>query len=283
MASLSQKQRMLKSKRGRGAASSATISTGHMAARRRLFAPASANVYVRRRSAVAKRSGLTRRVGYYGRYGPAKNQLVGRNTPEVKFFDYQVGTDASPLAVPLVVANGTCLNLIAQGAGEQQRIGRKLFVKSIQVHVLCRIPASATTVYDDYVHVWIVQDTQANGAVAAWTDVMTQEVAGAGANNLVPAASGSDVPGMEMRNMSNSERFKILWHSRLDINHAFGAGTGIEHTSGFMKCAIPLEFNGSTGVVTEVKSNNLLFFFGAMNNNNVITLQATTRLRYGDT
>lgn len=216
-----------------------------------------------RRSAYSRtgygRSGYTRRSGFYGRFGTGRGR---RAQIEKKFWD--VSTPFTMDTTPEVV---TSLNLIPQGASQSQRVGYKCVIKSIQWRMVASLPAGANG--SDDVWLWIVQDTQTNGALAAASDVWTGNVA-----------------GTMLRNIMNGDRFKVL--AKIKICLDAGAGVAgafdgdVESVEGFLKVNIPLVFNGATGAITEVKSNGLLLFAGSNVTDDVITVVGNIRLRYTD-
>jgi hypothetical protein len=221
------------------------------------------------RRAVARRNvrpGFTRTVGYYGRMQPGG--------PELKFFDTKLASVAMKNTPALItganIADGQlCLSLVPQDVTQSGRIGRKCYVKSIQFHYYAALPSGAT-IADDFLHVWIVQDMQCNGVQASYSDVFD-------------TGSNAAVIGMHCRNLANSDRFKVLNHTIIDFQKPFDAAT-IEQKTGFVKCAIPLEFSGASGAITELKSNSIFAIYAASNINVTtnVTLTAGWRIKFSD-
>ncbi len=185
----------------------------------------------------ALKLGYARRVGYYGRYNKASG--VGR---ELKFHDVDLDDG-------VIAAGGTItpsINLIAQGVTESARIGRKCVIKKIQWRYrLCLTNSTSGTT--DTVRIIMYLDKQANGATAAVTDILET----------------ADIHSFN--NLVNSGRFRILMDRSVDVLKTSGgdaSGTlnhADIHMSGtfFKNCNIPLEFAGTTGAITEIRSNNL--------------------------
>jgi len=204
--------------------------------------------------------GVARTGGFYGRFqGPSG---------ELKFFDTALAFLVD--ATGEVPATGQ-LALIPQGVTQSTRVGRKATVKSIQVRAqLTDLPAAAavaaTTIY-----LYLMQDTQCNGAAAAVTDVLT---------------SSDFAQGMV--NMANSSRFKILKRWVMDFNAAAGVATAFnrtaKHIEFYKRCNIPLEFSSTTGAITELRSNNLFLMAGTGGgaSDDTVSLTGTCRLRYSD-
>lgn len=218
-----------------------------MSSRKRKYSPAAnvlavyrppASAYKRRKRTPFVR-GADRVGGYYGRY-------AGRDA-ELKFFDLEIN-DA-------VVAGGggltDSINKIDAGTGKSQRIGRKCTIRQIHVRYEMNIPefdASATPEAPDTLRFIVYMDKQANGATAAVTDILET------ANWL------------SFRNLANSGRFQIL----VDKNHSLNYGGLASDNAGVVSsgliqrsftwskmCNIPLEFNGVTGAIGEIRSNNV--------------------------
>lgn len=185
---------------------------------------------------------------------------------EVKFFDTQLSFTVDTTGE--VPATGQ-LVLIPQGATQSTRIGRKATVTSLQIRANCtHVPAgganAASTMY-----LYLVQDTQANGSAAAVTDVFT---------------SASLEQGLI--NMSNSSRFKILKKWVYDFNSGAGVTTAYNnisrHIEFYKKMAVPLEYSGTAGAISELRSNNLFLVAGAIGADDAITVSGTARVRYSD-
>lgn len=206
------------------------------------------------------RPGYTRAVGYYGK-GRGEQRMT-----EKKFRDTALSfTIPTVGAVP---ATGQ-LNIIVQGAGEQERVGRKILIHSI--HVRCTLVFNPTTGNDPAItFLYLVQDTQCNGAAAGVADVVT--------GTLLQSAH---------INLSNSTRFRII--KRFVHRHQATAGTDgqylgtIQDIEYYKKCSIPLQYDGATGALTETQSNNLFLLAGCdANNNGKVTVTGTVRLRFSD-
>lgn len=181
--------------------------------------------------------GVLRKVGYYGRFGTGKNA-------ELKFFD-------SVFDVTSILSTGNIrpsINLIPQGTTESERIGRRATIKAIQ----WKIDFVRTAETDDartgaLVRMILYIDGQANGVAASVTDILEVGTI------------------LSHYNLVNQGRFKILTDRTLQMNSKVFTGDGINFSSGvddkyvtFNKiCNIGIEFSGVTGVITEVRSNNV--------------------------
>lgn len=191
-----------------------------------------------RKARAGGRPGYTRTTGYYN-----KNVGDGR---ELKFHDIESLNQA-------VVTSGLTypsLNLIAQNTTESGRIGRKVTLKAINFRYTVRILASADAPPKDstMVRVMVYLDKQANGTPATVAQILES------ANYL------------SFNNLSNKGRFRTLY----DKTHAINVLTQVvgdvsdyiqpavwQQSSFYKKCDIPVEFSSTTGVIAEVRSNNV--------------------------
>lgn len=192
------------------------------------------------------------------------------STEELKFKDTVVAAGGSvSTAGEIVPATGT-LNVIAQGTGESERIGRKVEVKYIGVRYTLHL--DDTTVANqtkDTVRVILYQDKQANGATAGVLDIL------------------DTASYQSFNNLSNKGRFRVLADRVHSLQATAGAGTtgltygeAIQNGSMHIKCNTPIEFNSTTGAITEIVSNNLGFL--VISSDGHTEFDATVRLRYSD-
>jgi hypothetical protein len=219
------------------------------------------------RAAKKQRSnGYTRRSGFYGRFAGTRNEL--------KFFDSVASSTA--LAATGTV-NSTSINLIDQGNGESQMIGRKVVIKSILLRANLVLPQSsnatlASVAGGDTYRIVMVLDKQANGAAPT------------------VAALFEDTDIRTMNDLENSQRFTIIkeWKGSLngEINHdgaIYFRGDKDRYIKWYKKCSIPIEFapmGGGSRVIGEVKSNNVAILgFSA---SGTMSFTFRVRIRYSD-
>ncbi len=209
--------------------------------------------------------GYDRTGGFYGRY--ANYNMPGG---ELKFHNFTLD-DAVISAAGTVTAS---INLIAQGITESTRNGRKCTLKSLSWRYQVALPETndvASPGSSDTVRIILYIDGQCNGATAAVTDILESD-------NF-----------QSFRNLANTQRFKIL----LDKNHTLnygsmasdGAGTvaqaGVQRDYQFhKKLDIPLEFDNTTGAITEIRSNNIGVLL--LSANGVCAFFSQFRLRFSD-
>lgn len=159
-------------------------------------------------------------------------------TAELKYFDQaQSMLDLKPTAADF---GSSFVGSCDRGTDPDQRVGRKIAVKSIQVRVTCTPGYTAALIASD-VRVIIFYDKQSNGADPVATDVLVAD----GINS--------------MRNLSNENRFVIL-HDQI---HRFENHDGT-HVSNDMiviyrKFTKPLivEYKSNLGDIRDVATGNI--------------------------
>ncbi len=211
--------------------------------------------------------GVSRIGGFYGRFSGTR----GKGGGELKFHDIEVD-DAVVAAGATLVTDS--INKIAQGTTESQRIGRKCVIKKIMFRYRVALPfqdAAATAKNGDSVRIIVFLDKQCNGATATTLGILA-------ADDL-----------HSFNNLANSGRFKILLDRVHDLNYqAMGSDnagvmsqTGVvEEGTWFKDCNYPLEFDSTTGAITEIRSNNIgILLCGAQGE---ATFNSKIRLRFSD-
>lgn len=236
--------------------------TSSMKAARRARGAATSAV-ARAMTVMGKNRGFLRTGGAYGRFS-GRGRKTGFSGPELKF------KDTARTTAPLVVTGTVDTNLVVipTGAGESDRIGRKIVVKSIYCRGTLVLAPTANGV--DKVRMIIVNDTQANGAVFAVTDV------------LESAQMDSHY------NLDNQMRFKILSDQNFTLNAQAYNGTTenalYRDIRKYIRCNIPIEYDNTaatTGAIGTQRSNSIaILWINAATNQSDVTM--TTRVRYSD-
>lgn len=192
-------------------------------------------------------------------------------TQEKKFID-------STLTDLVVSANGTVItvgpNLIAQDTTENGRIGRKVIIRSIAARFIISLPVNtglSTSPGGDVVRCIILWDKQANGAYPAIQDYLDTAVI------------------ESYRNLANAARFITLFDEFYAINRKSSANNNASTSISvgkeemfvkfYKNVAIPIEFEGQTGNIEEITTNNIVFMYISDLGIAGVTAQKT-RLRY---
>ncbi len=223
--------------------------------------------YMRRRKTTYKRKrftpGLNRTGGFYGRFS-------GLNA-EMKFHDLSV---AQAVFSATGTISSTSLNVISQGVGEAQRVGRKCTIKSINWHWVLRLfqrTTQATPPTADTVRMIIYLDRQCNGAAATVLGIL------------------ETAQFQSFRNLANTNRFQILYDKTKalnylsvtsDIDNEFNAMETTFAGSFYKKVNIPIEYDSTSGTIGEIRSNNLGVLTIA--ENGLPGLTSRMRLRFSD-
>lgn len=222
-----------------------------------------------RRRGFNKRAGLksyragraTFRKGYdrtSGRYGNFSSGL------ELKFYDQEIpGSFETGGELDAVLLS------IAQGTGESQRIGRKITLKSIGWKFEMTLPSTTLIAQTSAsVRLIFVLDKQCNGTAPSVAQVL------------------EDSSYQSFNNLSNKSRFRTL----MDRNYTIESPAIVDGVSSvpgkiqdsfYKKCNIPIEYDGVTGGLTEIRSNNLfVLLLGA--GVQTVTMTSRMRIRYSD-
>lgn len=213
--------------------------------------------------------GITRVGGYYGRYNRPRSMGRGRRasaTVETKFKDGNY--DFGAVAVTGELQN---MVLVPQDTTESGRIGRKITLTSCSVRLMIELPETDDD-HDtaDILRVIVFIDKQANGATPACADILETATL------------------LAFNNLANKGRFRTLADRRYEISSSTGSGNGTTDHFGaqrryeelHFKLNLPIEYSGTTGAITEVKSNNLGIL--VLSKEGVVNLVTKWRIRYLD-
>ncbi len=179
------------------------------------------------------------------RIAPARGAQRMLGAQEVKFFDLSID-DA------LMASGGTVeqpsVNIIRQGTGDSQRVGRKCLIKAIGWRFQVSLPAQTDVALGaDTARVILFQDKQCNKAAAVVLDVL------------------ESADFQSFNNLSNTGRFRTLMDRTYSLNATAGAGQNASDSSSlfviddtvFLKLATVIEFNADAGVIADINSNNI--------------------------
>jgi len=225
-------------------------------------------------------AGRNRTVGFYGRYN-----RPGKANSELKFFDTGVGFSVDSTAE--VPATGQ-LCLIPQGAGQSERIGRKVMVKSIHFHGYVITSTTTALAQAAIATMYVVLDQQCNGTAATAVNADTGVF-------VDPPTGGLSTA---MLNLANGDRFRILKKITIPLNIQNTitnttpntvAGTSVSSLCYPIefnkKVNIPIEYDAAltTGALTTIRSNNIFLVAGSSGTwDDVAQITGTFRLRYSD-
>jgi len=216
----------------------------------------------------------------------ANTQTAGFLGIETKFYDTTLS--AATIAAATDATGGeydpsatSMISTPAQGDSEQQRDGKKILIKNVQIKGIVVRPQTEDAVAPpggDNVFIALVQDMQSNGAQMNSEDCF---------KNLAATAAGATVP---LRNLLYSERFRILKSEMLnmDVPSVSAEGDNLHSSVGVTKCfewfipftdGLPVNFNaGTTASIANVVDNSLHVI--AYSNLGVCTLTYNARIRF---
>lgn len=179
-------------------------------------------------------------------------------TKELKYSDVALSLPNGSISGSTTTSTGTGgMCLIAEGDDIGMRDGRKILLKSILIQGTVGIPAGGT-VPNDIWHIYVILDTQANGAFPGIPDIFRN-------------GFGSAAIGDCLRNLDYGERFKILAHKMYKLSCDIALGGGLY--DGDLKQVrivlknlnIQVNYSGVSSAIANVTSNNILLAWGGQN------------------
>ncbi len=170
---------------------------------------------------------------------------------ELKFLDDDMVGGVIPNSVPFESSGEGGIVNSNRGSGQSQREGRHILITNIRVRFRYHLPRNATDVsWVDSVRFMVILDKQANGASPLISDVLDFQ-------------SGAVAYIHAFPKLSNGDRFQILHQQWDDFAtqslDAFGETGAIFQIVDFeMDCNIPIDYDGNTGGVSDITSNNII-------------------------
>ncbi len=233
--------------------------TGRKAAASGRYVRSRKYMRAQRRKTIRFTPGVSRTVGYYGRYSGADR--------EVKFFDLDIN-DAAIAAGGTIVEDSVVG--IAQGNTEQNRDGRKCTVVGIGWRWDLALAGQSNTGSTDTCRVILYLDKQCNGTAATVTQIL----------------ESNDY--QSFNNLANKSRFQTLMDRTYDIRVPAAMGDGTTNDAAanswadsfYKKVNIPLEFDSTTGAITELRSNNIGVLILSKNGLTALSFNSKMRIRF---
>lgn len=241
----------------------------------------------RLRGRTIRRRGLQlRELKFYDRHITMSNQVSGN---QMGFYvdNGGIALNANPMVRGYWYWNSLLTNLVA-GTNAFERIGRKVVIKSllIKLHAAVYNPdVDHKSDTSPLLRVMVINDKQANGALAAPADILCNPSGAAGSNGLNTPYLVTALPAI-----ANRQRFQILY----DKVHRIATVSTAPHVTGnklitiYKRLKLPIEYGGTVGAISEIKSNNLILAIGftsetgnGTDNSNCVVV-GDYRLRYDD-
>lgn len=209
------------------------------------------------------------------RYIAQAGAYKATETPEKKWLD--TGILGNFTVAGAVIPS---FNLVPQGVTPVTRIGQQIMIKSIHLHTIVSMQgvddANAATAEEGMQCRMIIYiDKQANGATIAVGDLL----------------ASAETVGFNQ--LSNRDRFVVLKDKFVAFSPQAITWTGVPDTfikgdvirtwNYHKKLNLPVEFSGSTGAITEVRSMNIGMLLIATSETVAVgSLYGTARIRFTD-
>lgn len=212
--------------------------------------------------------GTKRKGRAYTQRAIKKAKLYNPRYQELKFFD-GVNLDNAVSSTGFIVQS---INKVPQGTTESNRIGRKIWIRRIECNFTASLPKLQDTddIGDgDILRIIIFVDRQTNGAPATVPEILDE------------SSFNSHY------NMNNRERFTFLWDKLVVINRMVSGTDGpnrqstpkvnkhVSFNRNMYGKGISVDFDASTGAVSEMRTNNIGMLYISLDGNIGITGQQT--------
>ncbi len=199
-----------------------------------------------------------------GRFG---TRALGSNK-EKKFHDVEDQANSTTTAGTI----SEDLLVIEQGVAENQRVGRKIWIRQINMRIVLGLGVQATAVGGGSIQtrLMLIHDKQCNGALPTVLDVL------------------ETADQLSYRNLANAARFTVLKDKLVTLQPPSGAGDGAANDFSqalriykySKKCNIPISFSGTTGAIAQKTTGNV--FVLAIASNTLGTWTSALRFRFTD-
>lgn len=210
--------------------------------------------------------------------------LPGTNAPEKKTLDVETFGVAENWSTS---GTGWCLNIVKEGSGPSQRIGRKITMKSLRLRGVIVPPGG----YDQYqiLRFIVVYDRQTNGTLPVFTTLFQNiDLNGAFTSGALASLS-----------VNMTERITVLMDETMVVaseNNSSTTGLATDNTIGltdtqsklinfdrYIKLNQETQYKGTTGVIGDISTGGVYAYFlfntgGATG----LALMCNSRLRYVD-
>lgn len=183
---------------------------------------------MRRRRRRRRRRGLTTRQAAF--------RALSRVDNERKVHD--LTTSGTPFNVSIATPVTVSLSAIAEGSGNNQRIGKRAKMLSISGRVFIEARGAPATI-----RAILVLDKQSNGGLATVENLLADAV---------------NEPLNSANNVNNFKRFTVLktWMMRVDT-----ASFTQQHKRFHKRLKFSTQYNGAAAATGTISSNHLLLFF----------------------
>ena len=166
-----------------------------------------------------------------------------------------------------VYSNTSFFSYLACQTNAQNRIGRKVVVKSLLFDGIFTANTPGTDRDETSWQAWLILDKQCNGQVARAADVFSQPGANGGAPGI-SLGTASAYTVTQMPNIANRQRFQFLKEWSWKATPQDTTAQKMQKRLKFYKrMNLPVEYGGVNGEINEIKSNNLFLMISCVKQN----------------
>lgn len=233
--------------------------------------------FAKKKTSTAKKAKTSGKAASLG--AQSGRSIYHQPSQELKAFDVtSTTTNVDVVAAPPNFA--TNLNCPVNGAELYQRVGRKIYMKSLHLKGWLQIAATAL---QDFVRIVVYYDSQPNAGPPTFASLFQDSTVGAASTFL------SSI------NLVNRERFQILRNIEvLTPSSTYNAGvltnTAYPETNGRLRVDEFIDLKGletifnstNGGTVADISSGAVGFVVFSAENSNSVVFQWSSRLRYYD-
>jgi len=192
----------------------------------------------------------------------------------------------APVSTPFSTTLGLALtNATNIGSNINNRLGRKIRMRSLHVHGIIQHYQAGAIPGDDFIHLMVVYDKQPNGAVPVASDLFQS----------VDIGGPSTTTAWAFMNPSNFERFRVLRHYKAKMEYTAATPEVSHETTDYKKDVtidwhinlrgLETQYNAGTAgnVQDQVSGSLLLVTYGVQTAaNSQYQFVGNTRLRFED-
>lgn len=186
-----------------------------------------------------------------------------------------------------VYSNISFFTLLACETNAQNRIGRKIVVKSLLVDGVFTLNSNDDEEDEVVCQLWLILDKQCNGQAAKATDIFSQPGPNGGAPGLHLGTEAA-LTATQMPNIANRQRFQFLkeWSWKA-VPQTAATQKVSKRVKFYKRMNLPVEYGGTTGALGEIKSNNLFMMFTCCKQNGATasaywSFCGNSRIRFND-
>lgn len=193
-----------------------------------------------------------------------KRSLTYKNE-ELKYFDKTLSFNFDNIME--IPATGQLVP-INQGAEQDDRIGRKIVVKSLLIKGTLLYTPTLGTEPETTCYLYVVLDRQTNGAAAAITDIFTSTAG----NTALPV-------------VANNKRFKVIKAMMFDLPLISSSTSNVSPPvqvamQYYKKLNVEIDYADTGSAIGSITSNNLFLVAGSVGADDKVAFSGAARIRF---